>query len=124
MIDLDGTDLIESLSTGTYTITRRVAGSYVNGIYVPGATSTFTIIAAIVPATGRDLLRLPEGRRSVETRILFTTSTMLVGAQAGTNDADLVTVDGDVWEVQQSEAWKAATGYCRAIIQRAGNVLP
>lgn len=68
---LDVADLVASFTTGTYTVTRRVAATYTAGIATPGATSTFTIVAAVVPASGRDLLRLPEGRRSTETKTIY-----------------------------------------------------
>lgn len=123
-IELDAVDLIDSLSTGVYVVTRRAAATYVDGVAVPGVTSTFGVVAAVVPASGRDLLRLPEGRRSVETRAIYTAGPLLVGARAGVNEADLVEIDGDAWEVQMVETWKAATGYVKAIAQRAGAVQP
>ncbi len=127
MIDLDAADLIADLATGTYTVTRRAAGTYVHGIATPGTTSTLSITAAVVPERGRDLERLPQGRQTIETRAVYTPTLMLVGAQAGANEADLITIDGDLWEVQLAERWPAAgaaSSYCKALVQRAGIVLP
>jgi hypothetical protein len=121
---LDAARVIKSLATGTYTVTRRAAATYVDGEAVPGATSTFTVVGVETPASGRDLLRLPEGRRSTKTRMFYTASMLLVGAQAGAYEADQIEIDGDVWEVQKAGAWKAAAGYCEAIVQRVGEVQP
>ena len=115
MIDASFTaDDIDALATGTYTVTRRAVATFAAGRAVAGATSTLTVTAAAVPATGRDLLRLPEGRRATETRIVFTTTALLVGGQGSANDADLVGIDGRTWEVQQVESFP---GYYRAIVQ-------
>jgi membrane protein implicated in regulation of membrane protease activity len=123
MIDLDGADLIADFATDTYSVTRRAAATYVDGIATPGATTTFSILAAVVPASGRDLLRLPEGRRSTETKTVYTASVLLVGAVGG-NEADIVTIEGDSWEVQTAGQWPAATGFCVAIVQRAAEGQP
>lgn len=117
-VDLNAAELISSLSTGTYTLTRRAAATYTAGRPVAGSTTTTTITASVVPASGRDLLRLEEGRRSVETRLVFTTTELRVGV-SGTSEADLVTIDGASWEVQQVETWPGAVGFYRAIVQRA-----
>lgn len=47
----------------TQTIKRVTAGSYVDGVWVPGTESTFTIQASVQPMTGEDMKALPEGRR-------------------------------------------------------------
>lgn len=47
------------------TRTRRAAGSYnADGDFVPGAPTTGTILAVVQPASGRQLMDLPEGVRS------------------------------------------------------------
>lgn len=118
MIDLDASDVIASLDTGSYVVTRRAAATYdTHGRAQPGGTSTITIDASVQPASGRDLLRLPEGRRSIETRVVFTPTALLVGAQGAANEADLIAIDGKTWEVQQVETWPGAVGYYRAIVQ-------
>jgi hypothetical protein len=131
--DLDGADLIESFTTGTYSIIRRAARvDDGHGRMQPGATSALSIRASVQPASGRDLLRLPEGRRSIETRVLYTTTPLLVGQQGGANEADLVQVPAADWhqdpnragtvlaEVQQIETWPAAVGFHRVIVQASG----
>lgn len=116
-VDLDAADVIASLDTGTYAVTRRSAATYVLGRSQPGGTAPLTIDASVQPATGRDLLRLPEGRRTTETRVVYTPTPLLVGGQGTANEADLIAIDGRTWEVQLAESWPGAPGYCRAIVQ-------
>lgn len=109
MIDLEAEDILQDLGQSTYTVTRRAAASFTSGIAAAGATSTFTITAAIWPASGRDLQRLPELRRTIETRAGVTTTQLLVGGQGSSNEADLITIDGVLWEVQTCSTWDANT---------------
>ena len=57
-----------------YQFTRRNPGSYVNGLWVPGSEVISTRmfdIQAVTPTTSQLLQSLPEGRRSMETRVLY-----------------------------------------------------
>jgi hypothetical protein len=118
---VDAGDLINDFATGTYTVTRRAAATMVKGRAVPGATSTLTIAASVQPASGRDLLQLPEGRRSVETRVVFTATELLVGRQGAPNECDHILIDGQDWEVQQVQSWRLSPDtdapYWRCIVQ-------
>lgn len=123
---MDVVDLIETFGTGgnsgAYTVTRRVAATLVHGIAVSGSTSSVPIEAAVFPASARDLRRLPEGRQAQETRVLFTTTKLLVGGQNQPNEADLVNVDGALWEVQLVDFFdsnQADEPYYRCIVQAA-----
>ncbi len=117
-VDLDAADVIASLDTGSYTVTRRAAAGYdTHGRAQASGTSTLTIDASVQPANGRDLLRLEEGRRTVETRVVYTPTQLLTGGQGSANEADLIAIDGRTWEVQLAEGWPGAPGYCRAIVQ-------
>lgn len=117
---MDLAALINSFATGTYAVTRRAGGSYVRGIATDGSSTSLTIRASVQPATGRDLVRLPEGRRSTETRVIYTVTQLY--ADGPTYQADRVTIDGSVWEVQHVETWAQpgaqGTGY-RCIAQAA-----
>lgn len=77
-------------------------------------SSQFTITAGIQPLRGRELQDLPEGQRADETRILYTT-TPLRTRQPGA-EADLVTIDGEVWRVDTVDSWPS---YYRCVITRA-----
>jgi hypothetical protein len=112
---VDVTGAIEALESGTaYTVTRYAAGSYVNGRYVRGAASTFTIAASIQPAGEHDVLRLPEGLRDRKTIAIFTT-TPLQHASEDAAVSDRITYLGEVFEVSSIDEWNETGGYNKAL---------
>jgi hypothetical protein len=48
----------------TCLVTRYNAGSYVSHVYIPGATTTFSVLMSVQPLNGRELLNLPEAQRT------------------------------------------------------------
>jgi hypothetical protein len=98
------------LTNGNYQVTRRTAGTFLKGIAQPTTDTLITIQASVQPATGEDLLRLPEGRRSNQTRVVFTTTQLYTGDQSDTFASDLISINGDPWEVQHVEEWLQANG--------------
>jgi len=112
--------LISRFATGTYTVTRTARGNTVRGRVQTGTQTTFTITASISPATGNELLKLPEGRRAVETRALFTNTLLRLGGQGEAFEADSVTIGSESWMVCHVERWEdphtLAIGY-RCLVQ-------
>lgn len=100
-------DVISTFATGTYTVTRRAASTYSNGVRVAGSTSTLSITASVQPVTGRELERLPEGMRTTEVVKLYTTTALRT---ADSGDPDHISIDGETYEVQLVERW-TAKGY-------------
>lgn len=108
-------DVVLHLASGTYTVTRQTGGSYVNGIWTPGGSSTFSIVASIQPTSGEDLVRLPEGVRTRELVTVFTPTELQVkNAPAGT-EADRIAYKGASYEVQTVEKWDEQGGFYRAV---------
>lgn len=108
---MDIVSLVQSFATATtYAVKRRQLSGFTRGLARDPVQTNITISASLQPATGRDLLRLPEGRRANETRVLFTTTEMFTGDLGETFDADLVTIEGDDWEIQHVEEWIDAGG--------------
>ena len=97
--------LIASFSTGTYTVTRTARGSTVKGKTAAGTTSTVSVVAAAWPATGDDLKRLPEGRRTSEALNLMTATELYAGGQGDAYEADTVSIRGESWEVSDVDTW-------------------
>lgn len=120
---LDASALIASFATGTYAVTRRAAATTdTHGRAVAGATSTLSITAAIVPTSGHELQRLPELRRNTETRTLYTTTLLRAGGPGTGYEADLVTIAGVAWEVENVRAWPAVADAYEVTLQApAGN---
>jgi hypothetical protein len=102
---VDIASLIASFSQGTYAVIRTAAATPTRGVYVAGATSTFNITAAVVPASGNELMSLPEGQRTRETRIVFTTTPLQLGGAGKTYESDHVQIDGESWSCERVERW-------------------
>lgn len=118
---MDAADLINSFLTGTYQVTRRAKVATVKGRAQPPVVTSLQVPACVQPANGRDLLRLPELRRSIETRRVYTATELKIGFQGSAFESDLISIDGMTWEVQNVEPWRASpstdVGYWKCIVQ-------
>lgn len=105
-------DAVRRLKTGQnetgekYTVTRTARSTFVDGRAVPGATSTFTIVACIQPMSepmkGRMLHILPEAQHTEEIRIVHTETELRSGAEP-----DSISIDGEPWKVIGFQRWQA-----------------
>ena len=87
------------------TLTRRPAGSYVSGTWVPAATTATTIRASVQPAKFSSIMRLPEGLRTRGVVDVFSESELLAANEATGIEGDMVSWQGEQWEVQIVDAW-------------------
>lgn len=119
---MDLASLIESFATGIYAVTRRTspAQRFIRGVAQPTSDIVINIRASVQPASGADMLRLPELRRVNETRVVFTTTQLHISDAGDGVQADIISIDGLPWEIQHVETWVQAglegTGY-RCIAQ-------
>lgn len=113
--------VIGRLQTGTYAVTRKVAGTYDNnGRAVTGSSTVITVDAVVQPYNPRKLAPLPEGIRSEEARLLHATT--LLRTQDNTGPADIVTISGEQYTVLSvSGPWqlRGSTHY-ECIVARQG----
>ena len=104
--------------TGTYTVTRYNAGSWSNGVFTAGSTSTLSVDAAVQPIPqGRKLVVGPEGQTANDLRSLWTSTELR--ATAGTPDS--VSIGGETWKVFEVETWTGLgeTHYCAFVARQA-----
>lgn len=90
------------------TVKRRATGDYNSAGFfkVSGPDTEFTITASIQPLTGSEMLLLPENRRELETKKLYT-SFELYGIEKGNGiNADIVIIGGDEFEVIRTYSWQ------------------
>lgn len=107
---------IRRLGGGPVTVTRRAAPTTDgHGRALQGATSTHSITANVQPATGRDLLRLPEGQRTREHIAIWTDGDLRTANEHAGTPADVVTWKGRTYEVQLIEPWSDLGGYVKAV---------
>ena len=101
---------IDSLATGDYVVTRKLLGAFTDGIYVSGATSTFTINAVVESATGLqrvvggyEMRMDAQGQRATDIRVIYTRT------QLRTRDhlyePDRITIDDDQFTIFRCEPW-------------------
>lgn len=79
----------------------RRSGDFVDGIYVPGDAVVSTLMVSVQPASGRDMLRLPEGQRGSEIIKIFAQAADELRVSAPGVMADLIVWRGATYEVQQ-----------------------
>jgi len=83
-----------------FTAKRVTAGTYVNGVFVPGTNSTFTIQASIQPLSDIDLSTLPEGQREGDLIKLYTDTELYgIGAAGSGQEPDKVVWQGSDYTI-------------------------
>jgi hypothetical protein len=111
----DMSDVLDLLSTGTYTVTRPGLTTYVDGVRTVAAGTQFTITAAVQPLKGLELQRLPDGFRNGEVLACFTATELRT---VDTGEPDLVTIDGRAHQVESCANWSNSGNFWRAILVR------
>ena len=114
----DMADVIALLASGTYTVTRPGPTGLASGRRVAGVTTSFSIVASVQPASGRQMDRLPEGLREREGMTLWTTTDLRTAQVASGIEADLVSIDGSTFEVVAIDRWASLGNYYRATVTR------
>ena len=100
-------EALDSDTSEIITIERKLGGSRVDGIWVPGAPSTFKALASAQPASASDLQSLPEGERDkdifkfISNKPIFTTQDRTVA------EADVIIFKGTRWRVISSGDWSS-----------------
>lgn len=113
-MDLSSTVLAFS---SAYTVTRHTSSTVTSeGYQSAGTSSTVSISACFQPATGKDLARDPEGRRTEGRLVGYTPTELKVGD--GGFAADVVSVAGENYEVEKCERWAELGGYWRVIAKK------
>lgn len=98
--------LASRFATGTYAVTRRQSTfTATRGAVDPPTQSSLTITASVTPVRGADLQKIPEGRRTNETRTFFTTTQLFVGDPQSGYEADQIAVGSLVFELVHLERW-------------------
>lgn len=113
----DMCDVVDLLSSGSYSCIRRSPPAYVRGRRLKPAETLFTIEASVQPASGLEVQRLPEGKRNRETMVVFT-CVELKTAEKDLQEPDLLSIDGGSFEVDSVQRWAALGNYYRAIVTR------
>ena len=90
----------------TIPCTRTAAGSYVNGIWVEGTATPFTIEASVQPLRAKEMIMVPEARRNSASYRLYTDTELFTVRPNVTTSPDRVTLFGETYEVLICEPWR------------------
>jgi len=103
-------DSITAFGTGTYTVTRRQRGVFVDGNYTQGAATTLQIQGVVQPAreiqrvtAGRDMREREQNQTVDDVQIIHTSSEIFTRTK--TLDPDIIDIDGVDWYVIRVEKW-------------------
>lgn len=100
--------MIPLLGPATYTVTRPGTTDYVNGLPVYTGPASLTIRASIQPMTGDELQRAAEGLRATHgVKIHASRAVILRTVEAAGPQADLITYDGRVYQIQRVQPYVA-----------------
>ena len=98
------------------TVRRKTGGGYEDGLWVPGTVTEFTARYSVQPTSPDDMQSLPEGRRERRAYTLFGDTPLL---SVGVENPDLVSVDGEWYEVAAVQEWRnTLIPHTRAIVTR------
>lgn len=102
------------------TVTRSAIGTYVDGRWVAGATSSVSITGSVQPAKMRheELLRLPEGDRNRSAIRVYSKSELLSNDESTGQVADVVAWQGEQYEVQKVDVWAEGIAHYKALCLR------
>lgn len=101
-----------------YTVTRFVSGGYLLGRVQPPTQTQILISAVVVPLEGRELLRDPEGRITVEKRTLYTRTELYLSD--GGREPDQISIDGFLWEVEKIDNFADLAGFYVVTVHMVG----
>lgn len=98
--------LVQSFTTGSYAVTRQnTNGTFVEGVFKPGAPSRFPVSGSLQPLSDRDTQVLPELYRTRQTYKLYSDAVLLTEREFGMKRADRVVLYGESYVVFSTNRW-------------------
>ncbi len=116
--DLDVAAVVDGMAQPV-TLLRYAAPTIAAGRASYAAPTSSTIAALVVPLSGRELDRLPEGVRQRARFAAFTTSTVRTASQEIGVKADELVFEGETWACEQEQGYRQVGGFARLILTKA-----
>ena len=92
--------------TGQIIVVERIAaGSYVDGLYVDGATSTFKTFASVQQPTPKELQKLKEGERDKDVRKFISKKILRTTQDRDNLPAHVVQYKGNRYKIVMAGDW-------------------
>ena len=98
-------EALDSDTAQIVTVIRTAAGSYVDGLYVKGSTSTFKTMASVQQPTPEQLEILPEGEKSKDVKLFISKKPIRTTDDDAGLVADIVMYKGQRYKIINSEDW-------------------
>lgn len=108
--------VVQALAFEALTVQRRTV-AYSAGVASPSVPDTMTVPASVTMSSGKEIQRLPEGRRALAAITIYSTAELLVDDVAAGVLADVVTWRGIEYEAVRVEDW-SDFGYWLVIATR------
>jgi hypothetical protein len=86
-------------------VERKAGGERINGVWVPGAASTFMAMASAQPATPDELQNLPEGQRDKSIFKFISNKPIYTARDRQQGEADIIIFKGIRWRVISGADW-------------------
>lgn len=112
----DLSDVVDELATGIYVVTRPAPSVFINGRRQNPSSTVFEVRAAVFPASGRQLERLPEGLRTSEVLRVITKTELKTASSGG--EPDRITVRGIDYQVHQVQSWQPSGKFFEALVTK------
>lgn len=119
-----GPDLVDTFASPVpvYRLRRGHTALDGDGFISTAAPQRVQIKAVVYPATGRDVMVLPEGKRGEETIHVISVAD-LRGPSPGANPADQIEYQGKTYEVQTLKDWSANARFYSVLATRVNTPL-
>lgn len=104
-----------------HTVRRAIGAQTIgsDGFAVAPTMVDLSIKLVVTPATGRDILQLPEGQRTEATIVAFAADELRGSSVTTGYPGDVIERGGEDWLILNVETWEQGT-YYRALAQRVG----
>jgi len=84
----------------SHVVLREAAGTYTNGVFVPGARSVTSCVASVQPVKiGKDMQALPEGRHMSDFKKIYSGTRLQVTADGEGIQPDIIVHGGYGYEL-------------------------
>ena len=113
--DLDLAAVVDSLSQPV-TLRRYAAPTLTAGRPAYAAPTLSTIAAVVVPLSGRELDRLPEGLRQRARFAAYTTATVATVGQEAGGKADELAFEGEIYVCELEQGYRQVGGFARLVL--------
>jgi len=91
-----------------------------HGRWKEAPTEEISIDAVVQPARGKELQRLPEGRRTSESIKVYTTTPLFSAEVEDQNQPDILVWQGKKYQIETIDNWEEYGDYYKALALKVG----